>query len=58
MIEFNFNVKDDKCEGITNIVHSNAADEKEEEEILFDLENVIGEVFNVEVYGIEAEEEE
>lgn len=77
MIEFNFTVKGDKCEGTTNFVEScafeaieatkqyikdvikvvkaNAADKEEEEEILFDLENVIGEVFDIEVYGIEVE---
>lgn len=78
MIEFNFTVKGDKCEGTTNIVDSNAveaieatnefiksiikaikdnaADEKEEDEILFALEDTIYEVFDVEVYGIEVEE--
>lgn len=78
MIEFNFTVKGNKCEGTTNFVEScafeaieatkqyikdvikvvkaNAADEKEEDEILFALEDTIYEVFDVEVYGIEAEE--
>lgn len=78
MIEFTFTANDDKCEGTTNIVDSNAAeaieatktfiksiikaikanaaDKEEEDEILFDLETVIGEVFDIEVYGIEVEE--
>lgn len=68
MIEFNFTVKGDKCEGTTNIVDSNsveaieatkefiksiikaikanAADEKEEGAIRFDLEEAILEAFN------------
>lgn len=80
MIEFNFTVKGDECEGVTNIVDSNAteaieatkefiksiikaikanaADEKEEEEILFALEDAVYEVFDIEVYGIEVEEGE
>lgn len=77
MIEFTFTANDDKCEGTTNIVDSNAteatkefiksiikaikanaADEKEEEEILFALEDAVYEVFDIEVYGIEVEEGE
>ena len=68
MIEFDFTVKGDKCEGTTNIVDSNsveaieatkefiksiikaikanAADEKEEGAIRFDLEEAILEAFN------------
>lgn len=40
---------------VIKVVKANAADKEEEEEILFDLENVIGEVFDIEVYGIEVE---
>ena len=68
MIEFTFTANDDKCEGTTNIVDSNAfeaieatkefiksiikaikanaADEKEEGAIRFDLEGAILEAFN------------
>lgn len=41
---------------IIKVVKANAADKEEEDEILFDLETVIGEVFDIEVYGIEVEE--
>lgn len=41
---------------IIKAIKANAADEKEEDDILFDLETVIGEVFDIEVYGIEVEE--
>lgn len=80
MIEFNFTVKGDKCEGTTNIVDSNsveaieatkefiksiikaikanAADEKEEGAIRFDLEEAILEAFNEADYFEEGEYEE
>ena len=68
MIEFNFTVKGDKCEGTTNIVDSNsveaieatktfiksiikaikanAADEKEEDEIMLNLDEAIVKAFD------------
>lgn len=68
MIEFNFTVKGDECEGVTNIVDSNAAeaieatkefiksiikaikanaaDEKEEDEIMLNLDEAIVKAFD------------
>lgn len=43
---------------IIKAIKANAADEKEEEEILFALEDAVYEVFDIEVYGIEVEEGE
>lgn len=42
--------------GVIKAVKANVADKEEEDEILFDLETVIGEVFDIEVYDIEVEE--